>query len=74
MIFGPDCSGECKECVNFYAGRCLAGHGDDNFIQITYEKAKEIMKKPHVTEKDKELLKIKYADKIMEKWNNDTRI
>ena len=32
-----DCSGRCEDCLTHYKGGCLAGHGDDEFIQISEE-------------------------------------
>jgi hypothetical protein len=34
MKFFSDCSGSCNDCALGYTG-CLAGHGDDDFVQLT---------------------------------------
>lgn len=43
MKMFSDCGGPCTECVSHYAGGCLAGHGDDEFYQITELWAKRIL-------------------------------
>ena len=45
MKMFSDCSGQCKDCYINYAGGCLAGHGDDDFIQITEKEAIQIIKR-----------------------------
>lgn len=35
MKIGSDCSGSCNDCIISYGGGCLAGHGDDDFEQVT---------------------------------------
>jgi hypothetical protein len=52
MKFGPDCSGACEDCCTHFTGGCLAGHGDDESIQITKQRALDIIaasknKKPY---------------------------
>ena len=49
MIMFSDCSGGCGDCVTFYSGGCLAGHGDDDFTEITEEHVAKILdwKKRH---------------------------
>ena len=44
MKMFSDCSGECKDCYINYTGGCLAGHGDDDFTQITEKDAIRIIK------------------------------
>ena len=31
------CSGPCETCVTHFIGGCLAGHGDDEYIEATPE-------------------------------------
>ena len=45
MKMFTDCSGQCKDCYMNYVGGCLAGHGDDDFTQITRKEAIHIIKK-----------------------------
>lgn len=40
MKMFSDCSGKCDDCVISYAGCCIAGHGDDDFQEITEEYAR----------------------------------
>jgi len=42
MQIGSNCS-NCEECISHYSGGCLAGHGDDDFEQITEKSAKLIL-------------------------------
>ena len=45
MKMFSDCSGQCKDCCINYSGGCLAGHGDDDFTQITEGDAIRIIKR-----------------------------
>lgn len=45
MKMFSDCSGSCKDCCINYSGGCLAGHGDDDFTQITEGDAINIIKR-----------------------------
>ena len=40
MNLGSDCKGPCEECTLHFSGGCIAGHGDDLFTQVDFEKAK----------------------------------
>lgn len=44
MIFFSDCSGKCDDCVINYTGGCVAGHGDDDFTQVTVSDIPYILK------------------------------
>lgn len=44
MKFFSDCSGECKDCVLHYLNGCLAGHGDDDFTQVTEKDIPHILR------------------------------
>ena len=46
MRMFSDCTGKCKECVAHFIGDCLAGHGDDDFQQITVDIAKALLNNP----------------------------
>lgn len=35
MTLCPDCIMKCKRCVSHYTGGCLAGNGDDDFVEAT---------------------------------------
>ena len=48
MKMFSNCSGECKTCYIHYVGGCLAGHGDDDYIEITLEKAREALDNGYV--------------------------
>lgn len=37
VLIGTKCSGPCERCVAYIEGSCLAGHGDDDFMEITRE-------------------------------------
>ena len=39
------CSGACKDCITHYTGGCLAGHGDDDFQEITEKQAIKLINK-----------------------------
>lgn len=43
MKMFSDCSGSCEECTIHYTGGCIAGHGDDDFQQITEARARRII-------------------------------
>jgi hypothetical protein len=45
MKMFTDCSGACKDCCINYSGGCVAGHGDDEFTQITEKDAIRIIKR-----------------------------
>jgi len=45
MEMFSNCSGRCVDCYISYVGGCLAGHGDDDFTQITRGEAIRIIKK-----------------------------
>lgn len=64
--FGPDCSGPCEECSTHYTGGCLAGHGDDDFHQITVEDARSILKSIYTKEYKKEALLKKFPELVKE--------
>lgn len=38
-----NCSGPCEQCTIYYTGGCLAGNGDDDFDQITLQKANDLI-------------------------------
>lgn len=42
------CSGDCKDCVINYCGGCIAGHGDDDFSQVTKESAIMLVNRYHL--------------------------
>ena len=56
MKMFSDCSGECNKCYIGYVGGCLAGHGDDDFIEMTEERAREALKKGFIKDGMKESL------------------
>ena len=60
MKMFSDCSGKCEDCRIFYTGGCLAGHGDDDFVQITKERAEELIKEKRIKEGLIKLLKNKF--------------
>lgn len=39
MVIGSACRGSCETCRN--AGGCLAGHGDDHYVEATPEELVE---------------------------------
>ena len=55
-----DCSGECEDCLISYTGGCLAGHGDDDFYQITEKQAIELIVDGKLKEYQIENLKSKF--------------
>jgi len=57
MEMFSNCSGECKDCLINYTGRCLAGHGDDDFTKITASGVRLILKNEHIEEWRKEKLR-----------------
>jgi hypothetical protein len=62
MNMYSDCSGDCEDCVTFYTGGCLAGHGDDDFMLITVEHAKEILANPHIEQRRKTKIQEKFPE------------
>ena len=44
MKMFSECS-DCDNCYINYVGGCLAGHGDDDFVQITEKDVIKIIKK-----------------------------
>ena len=40
-----NCSGDCLDCWLHYMIACWAGHGDDDFVQITPDNIKRIPNK-----------------------------
>jgi hypothetical protein len=57
-----DCCGDCKDCVTHYTGGCLAGHGDDDFLQVTIEHAREILARPHTEQWQRTALQEKFPE------------
>ncbi len=51
-----NCSGHCYDCWMHYMRACWAGHGDDDFIQITTDNIKRI---PNKEQRAKAELKLK---------------
>lgn len=49
MKFFSDCSGDCKDCFIHYNGGCIAGHGDDHFVEITETEAKQMIQQNKLT-------------------------
>lgn len=37
MKMFSDCSGPCETCQSHHLGGCLAGHGDDDYVEATPE-------------------------------------
>lgn len=37
MSFFSNCSGDCEDCLIYYVGGCIAGHGDDDFVPMSDE-------------------------------------
>jgi hypothetical protein len=60
MEMFSDCSGPCEECQVYYLGGCLAGHGDDDFTQITIDDAKRILELKHTEDFRKKMLLKKF--------------
>lgn len=55
-----DCSGSCEDCLIHYIGGCLAGHGDNDFIQIRKKDAVKLINKNRINEDHIKRLKEKY--------------
>lgn len=55
-----DCSGSCEDCVIHYIGFCIAGHGDDDFSPISYERARGLMEEKKLNRHQIEMLKKKF--------------
>lgn len=60
MNFFSDCSGECKDCIINYYNSCLAGHGDDDFVEITKDEAIELIENNKLTTDQINYLKSKF--------------
>ena len=56
MKMFSDCSGPC-ECIANFIGGCLAGHGDDDFQQITIDNAKDLLANPYLVHRREMILK-----------------
>jgi len=58
MKFGSDCKGVCFECELFYhKASCLAGHGDDHFVPLTVDRARELLAETSQPKGNKRYLK-----------------
>jgi|LFRM01.1.fsa_nt_gb hypothetical protein len=57
MKMFSDCSGPCEECIANFIGGCLAGHGDDDFQQITIDNAKDLLANPYLVHRREMILK-----------------
>ncbi len=62
MKMFSSCSSGCEECVIFYTGGCIAGHGDNDFYRITKKIAKRLIKEDKLKEDNLELLKKKFPN------------
>ena len=63
MKMFSDCSGPCDDCCINYSGGCLAGHGDDDFTQITEGDAINIIRRGWVkSDSDMEALFKKFPN------------
>lgn len=60
MRMFSDCRGGCDDCLIFYTGGCIAGHGDNDFYRITKKRAKELMKKRNLEQYKIDMLKKKF--------------
>ena len=45
MKLFSNCISKCGTCYVHFVGGCLAGHGDDDYIEITLKRAKNAIKK-----------------------------
>jgi hypothetical protein len=62
MKFSTNCSGECSNCYIHYTGACIAGHGDDDFIKITQNQAKELIEGGKLSDHNIVFLKEKFPE------------